>query len=63
MIIPTKGRDAVLQELHDGHTGMSRMKSRARMFVWWLGIDADIEKSVFFMCSVSRQHPHHHQLH
>ena len=46
IVIPPPGREAVLQELHEGHPGMTRMKSLSRMYVWWPGITADIEKSV-----------------
>ena len=58
IVVPPPGRQAVLQELHEGHPGMSRMKSLARMYVWWPNINADIEKSVR-LChmSVSRCNP------
>ena len=51
---PTTRGEVVLQELHEGHPGISRMKSLARMYVWWPGISADIEKSVR-LCPECRQ--------
>ena len=50
VVVPKPGRDSVLQELHEGHPGISKMKALARMYVWWPRIDSDIEKSVR-MCS------------
>ena len=35
VIIPSKFRSTVLEELHEGHLGMRRMKALARSFIWW----------------------------
>ena len=43
---PTPRKEGSLQELHEGHPGMTKMKSLVRMYVWRPGVDADIEKSV-----------------
>ena len=42
-IIPEKHRDKVLQDLHEGHFGIVKMKSIARSNVWWPKIDKDVE--------------------
>jgi len=57
VVIPLPGRVSVLQELHDGHPGVSRMKRLARMFVWWPGLDQDIEEAVKSCDSCQSQRP------
>ena len=46
VIVPVKGRNQLLLELHDGHFGIAKTKGRARSCIWWLGMDKDIEKIV-----------------
>ena len=44
MIVPNKLRAQILEELHEGHLGIVKMKSLSRGFAWWPGIDHDIEE-------------------
>ena len=57
VVIPKKLQAYVLDELHSGHTGIVRMKSVARSYVWWNNIDNDIE-SLVKMCELCQQVKH-----
>ena len=51
VIIPNVGRSKVMDELHEGHPGISRIKGLVSGVVWWPGIDADLEKKVKECCA------------
>ena len=51
VVIPPPGRNLILDELHACHPGIGRMKTLARMFVWWPGLDMEIGKFVQ-QCSI-----------
>ncbi|XP_026548545.1 uncharacterized protein K02A2.6-like, partial [Notechis scutatus] len=58
-VVPKKLQEEVLGMLHEGYPGMVKMKSLARSYVWWPGMDRDIETWVTTCnkCQKSRPTP------
>nr|Q09575.1 RecName: Full=Uncharacterized protein K02A2.6 [Caenorhabditis elegans] len=46
VIVPKSLQKIVLKQLHEGHPGIVQMKQKARSFVFWRGLDSDIENMV-----------------
>ena len=55
VIIAKALQQNVLKNLHEAHPGMSRMKSLARSYFWWVKMDEDIKKRVK-MCESCQKH-------
>ena len=46
VIIPAELRNTLLEELHEGHQGIVKMKALARIHFWWPKVDMEIEQVV-----------------
>ncbi|EFP11683.1 hypothetical protein CRE_27751 [Caenorhabditis remanei] len=46
VVVPRKLQNAVLSLLHEGHPGIIKMKQKARAFVFWRGLDREVERMV-----------------
>ena len=59
VIIPGSFQQRILEQLHEAHPGIVRMKSLARQLVWWPGIDKNIEEKVrgCYECSMNKDNP------
>ena len=55
VVIPHSVQDVILKQLHETHPGVSKMKNLARSYVWWPGIDRDIENTVS-KCNTCQMH-------
>ena len=55
LIIPTGLQSKVLKRIHAGHLGMDRCKGRAREYVFWPQINAQIEGTVS-NCAICQTH-------
>ncbi|XP_015281060.1 PREDICTED: uncharacterized protein K02A2.6-like [Gekko japonicus] len=54
VVVPAQLRKRVLESLHEGHPGMVHTKALARGYVWWPGLDKEIEEWVR-VCSKCQQ--------
>lgn len=59
IVIPETLRPTILKELHLSHMGVVKIKMFARSYVWWPGIDNDIETLVKTckVCSEMQKNP------
>ncbi|XP_017480324.1 PREDICTED: uncharacterized protein K02A2.6-like [Rhagoletis zephyria] len=59
VVLPAATYRKVLAMLHDGHWGKGRMKQMARRYVWFTGIDAEIDKmhNECSICQANASHP------
>ena len=57
VVIPQQGRQQVMSELHAAHPDINRMKGLLRSYVWWPGMDSDLENLVH-KCTTFREHQH-----
>ena len=59
VVIPPVGRQKMMEELHQGHPGITRIKGLARGFVWWPGMDLDLENMVksCSSCQINQKSP------
>ena len=59
VVVPGGGRDIALRMIHEAHPGIVRMKRLARSYLWWPGLDRDIEHCVkkCHICQSSREDP------
>ena len=55
LVIPHQMRRQVLTQLHESHQGSVRTKERARLIVYWPGLDNDID-NVISSCRLCPQH-------
>lgn len=58
-VIPSNMRPLILRELHASHLGIVKVRMFARSYVWWPGIDDDIEFTVnnCDVCVIERKKP------
>ena len=59
LVIPTKARKKILNDLHSSHQGIDRTKRRARQTVYWPAMTSDIDNLVSSCEKCAAQLPSH----
>ena len=57
IIVPPGERRKILEQIHQGHQGISKCQNRARQCVYWPGINKDIERLVEACPTCQRHQP------
>ena len=59
VVVPKKGQLPLLQLLHSSHSGVVKMKALARSYIWWPGLDSQIESlsKQCFQCEQNAKEP------
>ncbi len=65
VVVPPKGRSKMIEELHESHPGICRMKSLGRSYVWWPSMNHELEVRVQIcnVCQMSRPADKHVPVH
>ena len=65
VIIPPKYQVQLLEQLHEGHPGIVRMKALAGSYIWWPGMDREIEQAAkgCTSCQLTQNNPKTTPLH
>ena len=58
MVVPPQLRSRVMDELHEGHPGIGKMKSFARSYVWWPGLTPILSRRSGNVSCVSQLRKH-----
>ena len=64
-MIPVAGRKQIIEKLHQSHPGITRMKGLLLSFVWWPGMDLELENKVklYLSCQIQQDNPAKAPLH
>ena len=59
VVVLPNWRIRLMDDLHEGHMGMTRKKGLVRSYLWWPGLDQDIESCVreCLVCMATRNTP------
>ena len=59
VIIPSKLQSLVMEELHQSHAGIVKIKAMARSYLWWPNLDREVEEvtKACLSCQAARNEP------